>query len=670
MALRHAIAATRGRIARDLIAEALDILPDPSETFTDERAAFVAEKLSRGGRPALARIQRYGRTEDEEPLDWFPWFAELVEAIADYRISELLTTGNAQCGKTLANTLVAVDTAASGRCQFAWFYAAAENIDLMVPDQYRPIADRWVRQVELDGVKVFDRSRDRLVNARYEVERIGGIFSFANTSKNKPSRSGKAKAGGKGVSFPADCLFYEEKSQWETDVDYTPRMNASCLPTRPVRQLGTPGAGGGIEADMTDCDRYFYPHYECPHCGAIAPLNPKGCLLRLHRRTDPTGKQIESYLSPTGRPVEWFHHDPDNAIASAYIGCSHCFQELSDDSRLEARFRCLQTGIALRDFLDGLGEGVPAHRLKVGMHLSPLVKVRENSLAVEIIEQGFRMNAEDWQQQILGFPSETLITQLSLPVLRQAIAAPRFKRIPVVRLAGVDQGRGQFWYWVSDFAVPPGYKEMPIEQAIAQSVQTTVEAGAIMAAELPYRLEQLRVNYGLIDNEPDRTQAGELARLSCVELADQRTGLTKDVKLDKVYSGGKYYDCWLIENSRFLKAVLLSFLTTDEDGYPTHRLPDEWESWVNNPSERSPLKHLVGPSYDPNTGKWERGPDHVDDLYYACMFVQAAFYLFLTQDKGEVLTPGTFGSDIPTDARPKPGTSRGGRRVRSPRRGR
>ena len=46
-------------------------------------------------------------------------------------------------------------------------------------------------------------------------------------------------------------------------------------------------------------------------------------------------------------------------------------------------------------------------------------------------------------------------------------------------------------------------------------------------------------------------------------------------------------------------------------------------------TERSPLRHLAGPSYDPGSGKWRRGEGNIDDLFYAAMFCEAAFYLYL-----------------------------------------
>lgn len=593
-----------------------------------QRKSFINEKYSElGGKPALERIKKYGRNEDGESIHWHPWFEEFVEALADFRLAHVLTTGSAQIGKTIGNTLVEVDTIVHGRCQTAWFYADAQAVDLNVPDQFRPVVEKYVELYSADTGRKFNRKIDRMINSRYEVEAIGGIFSFANTSISKPSRTGKAAAGSKGVSFHADAVFYEEKSQWMTNVDYSARMNASVLPSHPVRELGTPGSGSGVEAGMQDCDRYFYPHYQCPHCSAIKPLSPKGCLLKpVETKSDKV-----SYLSVSGRPVKWYHHDEADAVNSAFIACSECDRPLPDEVRLNARFFCIQSGVSLREFLDSLPDGVPDRRLKVGIHLSPLVRQTQYNLAASLINDGIQSgSAEDFQQQKLGFPSETLTTSLTLEILKRSLYAPPTARRFDVILAGIDQGVSQHWLWIAGFSCPGGYQSMPAAQVIDKTIQTVLFAGEVIKTEIPAKLEQYRVKHGVIDNEPGRDEAADLARSSCLVLGDQKPGQLNDVREIIVETGGIKHKAWGIANEIFLKRVLNSFLLTDTDGYPLQRLPRDWEKWINNNSELSPLRHLSGPSLDPESGKWSRGPGNVDDLYYACMFTQAAFYLWLT----------------------------------------
>ncbi|MCC5622700.1 hypothetical protein [Nostoc sp. CHAB 5715] len=120
-------------------------------------------------------------------------------------------------------------------------------------------------------------------------------FTYVSVSKKRESDDGRASAGGVNVGFSADVLIKEERSQYPPGAGdpLNRRLDAARLPSRPIRELGTPGSGNGVEAEIKAADYHFYPHYTCPYCEAIAPLHPKGCLLK------PVGSK---YLSPSGRP--------------------------------------------------------------------------------------------------------------------------------------------------------------------------------------------------------------------------------------------------------------------------------------------------------------------------------------------------------------------------------
>jgi hypothetical protein len=64
-----------------------------------------------------------------------------------------------------------------------------------------------------------------------------------------------------------------------------------------------------------------------------------------------------------------------------------------------------------------------------------------------------------------------------------------------------------------------------------------------------------------------------------------------------------------------------------QDGYPLARLPQSWEKWLSQPTEISPIRHLCSVAYNDANGEWERPADHNDDVYFAWMFAEAAFYL-------------------------------------------
>lgn len=595
-----------------------------------QRHAYIQSVLAKGGKPFVDRVRSYGATDKGEPLRMPQWFCELLECIGDYRVPHTLTTGCAQLGKTQSHTLLIADTIVHGKLNAGWFYASRDSRNLNVPEQFYPVLDKWLERLAIETGEALGDEGDRQNTARYQVDGVTAIFSYANTSKPTPSRQGLATAGGAAVSFTANVLFLEERSQWiPGTADPLPRrLDASLIPTRPIRELGTPGAGQGIEVEIERAHYWFYPHYRCDLCGEAAPLDPKGCLLRQFKRKDLSGKEVEGYLSESGRPVQWWHREERDPIDTAYFACSHCGHPLRDEQRDAAWFQCRRTGVTMRSFLDHLPTS--QGRLKVALHLSPLCRMTQNNLAAELVRGGVEaVRAEDWQQQALGHPSENTTNSVSLDMLKRAIVAPKPVGKPAVRLAGIDQGRGEDWLWQVACYLPEGWESMPISQVLEQTVRVVEFAGDVIRTVIPERLNDLGTEYGLIDNEPDRSDAADLCAVTCLEMADQKPGLNDAVKEGKVMDGGQEYACWQLRNEKFLKQVLLNFAMVAADGEPLYRLPDDWGKWIGVNTERSPLRHLTGPAYDPDTGRWRRGEGNVDDLYFAAMFAEAALYLWL-----------------------------------------
>jgi hypothetical protein len=153
----------------------------------------------------------------------------------------------------------------------------------------------------------------------------------------------------------------------------------------------------------------------------------------------------------------------------------------------------------------------------------------------------------------------------------------------------------------------------------------------IMRSQIPDLLKQFNVTYGLMDNEPTREKAMEICRESegTLQIANQIAGLKDAVRKVIVEDGGESEECWNIRNEKFIQAVVDGFLTAAADGHPLYRLPTEWESWIGKNTERSPIRHLCAPHRDPIKG-WQRAKDGIDDLFYALVFAEAAFYLHLT----------------------------------------
>lgn len=200
------------------------------------------------------------------------------------------------------------------------------------------------------------------------------------------------------------------------------------------------------------------------------------------------------------------------------------------------------------------------------------------------------------------------------------------KAFPIT-LAGIDCGRSSDWIVITRYHVPEGeYKNS--NQVSDATLREILVARDIVKSEIKDELDKYDVFFGLIDNEPDIESSARLCEGTVLEMADQRSQQMEEFKESVVIDGGIEYPCWKIRNEKFLKSVMNCFLSEYQDGYPLVKLPNDWENYLNDNSERSPVYHFLNsPEYDPITGKWERQENHVDDLYYAFAFCEAAFYI-------------------------------------------
>ncbi|MFG6101164.1 phage terminase large subunit family protein [Leptothoe sp. EHU-05/26/07-4] len=611
------------------------ILGAAAELSTSDRAkreAFLKEKWTQGGKPFVERVRKYGKTEEGDPIEWTPWFEELLEAEGDARLSDLSVQACSQLGKTFSFILLACDIQTTGRLVFGMVYDKKEARTKFAATQFRPIMDHWLDSMKAaDGID-FDRSKDTVNASRKMLGGVNSIFSFASTA-DQSQREGKSAVSSELAGWSGDWLLEEERSQWPlgaVDVAYR-RLDNSAIATKPVRSWGTPGAGLGVEKEVRAADYHFYPHGQCEECGEFYPVDAFGSLLKPFERENQYGQKVTAYVSESNRPVEWFHHDPEDPIGSAYFACPHCEVELTERSRTQARFKDLHSGIWLRDFLDQLPKEIPSKRYRVALHYGPLLRASKINLAADLIRNGLEMaNAADWVQQGLGHSTEPGATALTLAILERAIAAPPASRFPEVRLAGIDQGRSGYHTLIKDVSLPLGWESMPVAQVMEKAVRTVLFSGEVSKHHLQGKLREFQVQYGGIDNEPDRTFAGDIQRATTLAMMDQRTGLGDAYKKSFVEDSGKI-PCILIRNEKFLRHVMNNFFLVADDGHPLTRLPDDWTRWISSPTERSPLRHYMGVKCDPDSGKWEKADQNANGLYYADMFSEAALYVWLSQ---------------------------------------
>ena len=608
------------------------------------RDNFINEKMNEGGRPFVERVKKWGRTERDTPVIVDPWLEELLTGIGDFRIGETTTLGCSQASKTLSHTLLVADTVVYGRLATAYFYDSLTNLQSNAPIQQHTVIEHYTESASKAGL-VFNRDRDRKMLTRYQVDLSTAFSSYVSTGRTGgKDTTGQAAVGAVAASFTADLLLMEEKSQYPPGAaDPLPRrIDASMIPTRPIRSLGTCGSGGGVELDLKRMEYDFFPHIECPHCGEVIALDPMGCLLKPHERIDGSGNKKIAYLTESGRPHEWWHTDENDPVQSAYIACSACGTPLDDETRYSAKYKCRKTGVWFREWNDAIPPGIPKRKLTAAFWISPLIRRTKVNLAFEIIQTGINASSSlDWVQQMVGKPSEASVTSLTAEILKRSIEAPRPTRVPDIILGGCDQGRQSYVLGCAKIYFPLGWKNMSVEDVIEKTQREYMFLGEVHVNQLPNKLLDYKVNKMGLDQEPDRTRASILERETVAVLMDQITGLKDAVRKVDLKEGGNILKAYQLRNEKFQAQVMNSFITTHSDGYPLARLPENFGMWLHTPVESSPIRQLCSVKYDPYTEKYIK-TDGNDHAFYACLFLEAMLYIFLTEDVNNSYIPGSL----------------------------
>lgn len=601
---------------------------------------FLAEKYITYGEDFVKRLELFGCTEvKDDKLVLHKWIKEFASGIGELRLYHVLTMGNAQCGKSLLNTLLMADFLVFVGVNLIWFYPTRSQVYELVPGMFGRVVRSYIKNIEEHFAKNYNKKlelftkSDRHSNSAFEVRGATAYFRYASTSgkDHTESKAGLAVVGGGASSVSANGLFIDERSQIPPEAVGTlfRRLDAAQLPGGFIREIGTSGSGQGIESVVENLDRHFYPHIICRECKNIIPLDPKGCLLK------PNQFESGKYTSRTGRPINWYHKDPEDKIGSAYFACPKCNAEIKDQERLNAHFRCRNTGQTWRNFQkslpDNLNEALK-NRYLVAFHLSPLLRQTKFNLAVKIIKVGAgyeNTSPKDWIQQMLGHPSESDTLKITQQMLVDAIALGKYPlNNPIATIAGIDQGRNQDWLVIAQIKLEgftklgdtywyDSNKGKSAIMAIDDAYRKIIFAAPIDRKRIPALLKEYQVDFGFIDNEPDISQAYEICKATCLEMADQKMNILDIVKEIHVYGGSLELPAYGINSEYFKDAVLNSFAGNKVMMFDFDPLDRGYESIT---------RHMTACEKDPLTLKWSRPADHNDDLFFAWMFMEAALH--------------------------------------------
>ena len=565
----------------------------------------------------IDELKKYGKNEFGDPLRWDePGFEEGLRLIADMRVARKYISGAAQRWKTASCAQVNAWMTQRGGLRGLWSFPKARTMELLVPKQHKTILRAWAK---VSGVTKI--TREMLTsNAQFDVGLGSATFTHVNSGQ------GEASAGTSVVAVTADFVSAEEASQ-SSHTEILPlyrRVDASRIHTRPVTWLGTPGGGGGIEAKIAEATYEFWPHAWCEHCQEWVSLHPLGALLRSETVRVDDGSLIEKWAHDDGTPVKWFCHDADDPIETAYVGCPHCENEITDETRFNARFRCVNTGIMLLEFLETI---VPQEwktsQLEVGLWVGALSRPRAG-IAKEILSELNPEGIEDWYQQRLGIPSSAMANSISKEALMNAIARPFFKpaeKEQTIRLIGIDQGRASWYGAAVEFVYNPN---LPPDGIYSTAKRNILALECFPHSQTAEFLDQWNVDGGIIDNEPSISTAAMICRHTGLKLGDQQGKLKDDYSIKFAQDGGDKFECFSLKYKKYFKFIFSLFAGSSVS--VDNRYMRFASGKINHPGDV--FKHLCRVEWDSENGDIIKAKDGVDDLAFALMFAEAAFCIY------------------------------------------
>lgn len=579
----------------------------------------LEEKIASGEliEDCINDLKTYGKNEFGDDLRWDePGFEEILRLLADFRIARRYVSGSSQRYKTASCANVNAYMSQRAGLRGLWSFPKARTMEILVPKQHKPLLRNWAK---VSGVTKI--TRDMLTStAQFDV----GLGSASFTHVN--SGSGEASAGTSSVAVTADFLFCEEASQ-SSHKDILPlyrRVDSSRIVARPVTWLGTPGGGGGIEAKISDAPYEFWPHAKCPHCGHWSSLHPLGALLKSKQERAEDGTLITRWAHEDGLPLEWFCHDSEDPIETAYVGCTQCAKEISDENRQNALFKCIKTGIFLHDFLTNVVPKVwQEEQLEVGIWVGALSRPRKH-LAREILRELSPEGIEDWYQQRLGIPSSAMANSIPKEALMNACIRPFFtptQEEKSIRLIGIDQGRSAWYGAVVEFIYNP---LLPPDAMYTSAKRNILALECFPSDRTPDLIERFGVQGGIIDNEPSIAAAAAIGRATGLKLGDQQAKIKDDYLIKTAKDGGAQFECFSLKYKKFFRFIFSLFAGSSVSVESSYlRFASGKVKGHGNV-----FKHLCSIEWDAEAGDIVKAKDGEDDLAFALMFAESAFGIF------------------------------------------
>lgn len=613
---------------RTTVQKQLATSPEALQETTAESRAMGEEAIAHwyatAGASFIPWVREEYRTHKGDKMHWKECFWEDLLAIAaNPWFTQVLLQKAAQAGYTEAIIALSVFIVSELRLSVGLGFEQQSKMQELVGERIQPVLS-YIPKVLAQREKYTRKD----IDSKSSITIAGSLlwFFYAGTRTAR----GYTQAPSTLRSKPANVIVADEWGLYPPgilDVAIA-RMNASDLPTKPVRAGSTPGEEGGVVDREVRMAKYLFQwQVKCPHCQSLEDLSPYGNFIKC---------QIidgeETYLDALGYPLDWFWTNPEDKISSAYVGCSSCHQELTKEAIAQGQFVCSNTGVTLRDLIaktkveqkpveDTIAMMLPrlASRLFIpSERIRRLVKTR---------------NPIDELQQGLGVSASVSQGKISVKQLVGCCAIAPPEREPDLVILGADQWRGGLylvianWWWGDSPSKDEKYRHA-FKQVIYHSRASGFEDS------LDELVERYKIDLIGVDNEPEYNTAsgyalahppGRVGTKGQVYLFDQQQlkGRQFDRAIRKTYSALKGKKAKKEGNDVVVYNIDRTYFLDQVRGR-IYQKYQAFPSGLNYDSADNDnlLYHYT--TSDRVDGKWIEPPGSPDHFFHADSFLEAA----------------------------------------------
>jgi hypothetical protein len=564
--------------------------------------------------------------ENEVKVVASPFFDDWMLIQGDLRLS-VVVTGAAQLCKSLSSFLLGYYALHHGNLAVLYTFSRSAIRDKIVATTLSPLFDC---NREADGFKPYSSDNNKLKKTDDSVIYTSFVYS--------PGLSEQIAVPAELQSITVDLEILDEYSQYDSKLAavLSNRMDNSPLFSKAQRFVSTPGKKGtGVDIQLQQCSHVFDAFTECPHCHKLASLNPLDCLLKQIEIVGTDNEVVPSYFDENLRILDWFHHDPDNKIQSAYVACQHCWGEIDKNAIANARLYDRKTQLSVPDYINSINADPFQMRL-VGIVAAPILRKTKVSIAVRLITEGINtQNPQNYVEQTLGIPSSDNFDGLTVDLLEKAIKAPSqpadAKEYTKHTVIGLDIARSSHYACVADLFVP---NMGSVDYRYENTIRSIRSYDRITAHSIASYWTNNHIDFGFMDLNPDQSLAVELCSQFDMYAAAQKHTLKDMFRHDgEVEAAGIVFDrSYSINNQYFINRIIRGFQRRDINGELIYRLPFSLGPELHATTSNSVVSHFLNMTFNSDKNMWEKGSSGGNrcDWFYSTLFVEVACYYACT----------------------------------------